>query len=441
MTGLCVRVGGASVAVHRNLGDDASESETLLYAREYIDLVSEQRSVRVRPGMFVYAANENTKDMTHAELLEHLDLLDVFYVREFVHHDETCAKLGNDGEEKSDDVHALVCVCRVVKDIKRHVAPHRVDLNDHDLVLCHMAHYASAGSFVAVMPAVIGPGRETPGTGGVRRVSAHSQDTDCESIVPYDVARGAAVDKVRLVALHANATPLLPNSDVAHFWDASMRKASVDAIASASLKPKTPPPNRTVVQTDSRSSDESSDSAPKKIIPKKRSSDAKTKTTTPSKKRSFDDRNGDDGDDDDDDDGKHGALEIDLSNSSWHQHKANLTGYIIALLQTESPEEVAFRLSAEAREEARVVCRTYHKSFGEFVDSVVLAERNTQAAAAFVSRFDGTLAHVAHGVFLRPLVYARLCQLVVAADVCVTPLPNRIVALAAQLRQQANPKK
>jgi hypothetical protein len=112
-----------------------------------------------------------------------------------------------------------------------------------------------------------------------------------------------------------------------------------------------------------------------------------------------------------------GTLEIDLSNSSWHQHKASLTGYIIALLQTESPEEVAFRLSAEAREEARVVCRAYHKSFGEFVDSVVLAERNTQAAAAFVSRFDGTLAHVAHGLFLRPLVCARLCQLVVAADV------------------------
>jgi hypothetical protein len=51
------------------------------------------------------------------------------------------------------------------------------------------------------------------------------------------------------------------------------------------------------------------------------------------------------------------------------------------------------------------------------VDSVVLDERNTHAAAAFVSRFDEPLACVAVALLLRPLVAMRAAALSLAAGV------------------------
>ncbi len=245
MTDLVIRVGGAALQVDRVI----EAEEKRMYAREYIDLVrdgSEEQVVRLRPGMFVYAVNDATKDLPHAELLKRVELLDVLYVREFVHDGATCERL----EDGSDDVSALVCACRAYKDIREHTTLHRVAVDDDDLVLGHVPYCVPADAFVAHMPAVIGPGRRVA---GARRVSAHSQDTDCESIVPYELTRDAAVDNVRLVELHANSTPLVPHDDVAQFWDPAARQASNDAAdkaAAGAFGPKKSTPSKTVISID-----------------------------------------------------------------------------------------------------------------------------------------------------------------------------------------------
>lgn len=74
------------------------------------------------------------------------------------------------------------------------------------------------------------------------------------------------------------------------------------------------------------------------------------------------------------------------------------------------------------------------------VDSVVLDERNTHAAAAFVSRFDEPLACVAVALLLRPLVAMRAAALSLAAGVAVPTMPSRILMLAAQLRARQQSK-
>lgn len=436
MTDRKVRVGGASAPIRRVVGD----KETRVFASEYIDLVCDGRDpVRVRPGMFVYAVNNNTSTMTCAEALDHLDLLDVFLVREFVHRRAACVVLDNG----SDDVKALVHACRVCKDIQKHIAPHRVNINRHDLVLCHVPDHVSAATFIAVMPADIGPGPEKLGTAGTRRVSAHSQDTDCKSIVPRDLARGGAVDKVRLVELHANSTPFVPLDDVAQFWDPCAKKASDDAAdkaAAAALGPKKTTPSKAVVSVegDSNFRDAEGD---RPAPPPPPAPETKKRSFAPKLGASDNPRAGGTGGEVDPASKKKrptpvplAPLEIDLAGLAWHEHKAALSECITALLEAESLEEREFRISAEAHEKARLACLRYHKSFGEFVDSVVLAECNTRAAAAFVSRFSGALAGVAHALFLRPRVFARLVELSLAAGVTVTPLTSRILALAAQLR-------
>ncbi len=391
MTDLLIRVGGDSAAVERNYFKHGPKAT----AREYVELFKiggeDGSAVRVRPGQFVFVLNDDeVGDMTHAQAMHRLDCLAVYYVLEFVHQGVECARLANG----SDDVYALVCACRVYADIKQRVSAPRTSINDHDLVLCDQPVYVSADSFVAVMPAVLGAGPETLGFDGPRRVSAQASGAECEWIVPYDIAPDQEFDKVRLVQLNDNSPLLEPYDDVVRFWH---RPAKVEAKKATpqSVKAKRQKAPAPVKEADDSSSthldvDEVNDHAAKK----------KRSEAVP----------------------------------AWEQYRVQLTSYIISLLTTESPEEIEFRQSAEAREASRLACLKCDAKLANFVDSVVLDERNTQAAAAFVSRFEEPLAYVAASLLLRPLVAMRAAALSLAAGVHVPTLPSRILTLAAQLR-------
>lgn len=260
----------------------------------------------------------------------------------------------------------------------------------------------SADSFVAVMPAVIGTGPETLGFDGPRRVSAQASGAECEWIVPYDIVPDQEFDKVRLVQINDDSPLLEPSDDVARFWH---RPAKVEAKKatpqSARAKRQKAPAAAPVKEADDSSSthldvDEVNDHAAKK----KRSEAA----------------------------------------PAWEQYRVQLSSYIISLLTTESPEEIEFRQSAEVREASRLACLKCDAKLANFVDSVVLDERNTQAAAAFVSRFEEPLAFVAASLLLRPLVAMRAAALSLAAGIHVPTLPSRILTLAAQLRARRLPK-
>jgi hypothetical protein len=199
-----IRAGGQSVPVVR----DFSTKGTNLYAREHIELVSEENGATlalVRPGSFVYVLNDSTEDLDRASALKRLDCLDVVYVHEFVQPLAERSAL----ENGSDDVDALVCVCRRYFDIKAHVSAFRASINDSDLVLSDQPYYVSTDSFLAVMPAVIGAGPATPDFDVARRVAAHSRGSDSVSIVPYD-AKVRSSPKVQLVELTAKSAPLIP---------------------------------------------------------------------------------------------------------------------------------------------------------------------------------------------------------------------------------------
>lgn len=390
MTDLLIRVGGAAVVVWRDYFKHGPEAT----AREYVDLVKSGDggdAVRVRPGQFVFMLNdEEVGGMTHAQAMQRLDCLAVFYVLEFVHKGAECARLANG----SDDVWALVCACRVYADIKQRVSAPRVSLNEHDLVLCDQPIYVSADSLVAVMPAIIGAGAETLGFDGPRRVSAQSSGAECEWIVPYDVAPDSVLDKVRLLQLNDNSRLLEPYDDVVCFWHRKI-DAKKSAPPSSARAKRQKAPAAAPVEVDDSSSTHPDDDV-NHVAKKKRSEAAPV----------------------------------------WEQYRVQLSSYIISLLTTESPEEIEFRQSAEAREVSRLACLKCDGQLANFVDSVVLDQRNTQAAAAFVSRFEEPLAYVAASLLLRPLVAMRAAALSLAAGVTVPTMPSRILMLATQLREQ-----
>ena len=312
------------------------------------------------------------------------------------------------------------------------------------------------------MPAVIGAGAETLGFEAPRRVSAAASGAECEWIVPYDVAPdNKAVDKVRVVQLRSDSPLLVPNSDVVHFWEPAMAAAAAAAAAAANapVGHKKAPPKRKQVSEEpcaagagvaahansstSRNDDRvaptkgvaaafevkataaaaaaAATAAANQIIEAPPQSAAVARVSSSSS-------------------ADQGAKKMRLEAPAWEQQRAQLSSYIVSLLTTESPEEIEFRESAEVREASRLACLKCDAKLAKFVDSVVLDERNTHAAAAFVSRFEEPLAFVAASLLLRPLVAMRAAALSLAAGIDVPTMPSRVLTLAAQLRARRQHK-
>jgi hypothetical protein len=125
---------------------------------------------------------------------------------------------------------------------------------------------------------------------------------------------------------------------------------------------------------------------------------------------------------------------VDLSQSTWQQYKPQLTAYAVELMRTRTCAEVAFTRSARLCAEFAAFCKAHlGGEFGAFVDETVRANRGL--AAQFLSRLPESQLLVAHILFLRPLVYDQLRQLVQTWG--FQPIDDDIVTDALKLKQQA----
>jgi hypothetical protein len=129
---------------------------------------------------------------------------------------------------------------------------------------------------------------------------------------------------------------------------------------------------------------------------------------------------------------------VDLSQSTWQQYKPQLTACVVELMRTRTCSEVAFTRSARLCAELAAFCKAHlGGEFGAFVDETVRANRGL--AAQFLSRLPESQLPVAHILFLRPLVYDQLRQLMQTWG--FDPIDDDIIADALKLKQQAQSQK
>ena len=129
---------------------------------------------------------------------------------------------------------------------------------------------------------------------------------------------------------------------------------------------------------------------------------------------------------------------VDLAQNTWQQYKPQLTACIVELMRTRTCAEVAFTRSPRLCAEFAAFCKAHlGGEFGAFIDETVRANRGL--AAQFLSRLPESQLLVAHILFLRPLVYDQLRQLVQTWG--FQAIDDDIVADALKLKQQAQTQK